>query len=324
MATDRMAAFRAQRQANHEQPTHQTHELTNVNGNGGGADGAPLTERDGFLAEVTSIQESIDAFNANVTRISTLNARSLDALGDDGDVVKQELDELVRTTMALSMQLRDRIKQLQASVVPGTQGKQEREIRQNRVQHVRTKFTEGLQTYQRVEQDYRAKSRTRVERQYRIVKPDATPEEINAVVSGGGDQVFMQALTTSSSYANARSAYNEVQSRSQDLRRMEETLEQLAQLFRDMAFLVEQQDETVAAIETGAIDVEKNAKEAEQEVSRAVRIARALRKKRWICFFIVLVIVIILAAVLAVELTKNNNHNSNNNNNNSGNSTSSG
>ncbi|KAF7362538.1 Syntaxin-like protein psy1 [Mycena venus] len=303
MATDRMAAYRARQQV--DQPTTQSHELTNIDANGSG-DAPSLTEMAGFLAEVTSVQDSIGIFSANVTRISALNTRSLNALGDDGDAVKQELDGLVAETMALSTQLKDRLKQLQAAVLPGARGRQEKEMRQNRVTHVRTKFTEALQTYQQVEQDYRVKSRQRVERQYRIVKPDATPEEITEAISGGGDQVFMQALTTNPSYAHARLAYNEVQSRAQDLRKMEQTFEELAQLFRDMAFLVEQQDETVAAIENTAVDVEKNAAEGLKQTTIAVDIARSLRRKRWICFIIVLIVVAILAIVLAIELTKKN------------------
>ncbi|KAF8140859.1 t-SNARE [Mycena galopus ATCC 62051] len=306
MATDRMAAYRAQRQA--DQPTSQSLELTNIDAKG--ADDPPLTEMAGFLAEVASVQDAIGTFNGNVTRISALNTRSLNALGDDGDAVKQELDGLVAGTMALSTQLKDRLKQLQAAVLPGARGKQEKEMRQNRVTHLRTKFTEALQTYQQVEQEYRTKARQRVERQYKIVKPDATPEEISEAISGGENQVFMQALTTSSSYANARSAYNEVQSRAQDLRRVEQTFEELAQLFRDMAFLVEQQEETVAAIENTAVDVEKNAAEGLKQTTIATDIARALRRKRWICFLISLAVAAILAIVLAIELTKNNNNSS--------------
>ncbi|KAJ6473313.1 syntaxin-like protein [Mycena vulgaris] len=268
-------------------------------GNGQSLDGMPA-----FLAEASSIQDSIGVFSANVTRISALNTRSLDALADDGASIKQELDALISETMALSTDLKNRIKRLQDAVLPGARGRQEKEMRQNRVTHVRTKFTEALQTYQQVEQEYRAKSRQRVERQYRIVKPDATQEEITEAISGGGEQVFMQALTSSPRYAQSRSAYNEVQARAQDLKKMEQTLGELAQLFSDMALLVEQQNETLVAIENTAIDVEANAAEGLKETTRAVTIARSLRKKRWICLIICLIVAAILAIVLAIEFTK--------------------
>ncbi|KAJ7646017.1 t-SNARE [Mycena polygramma] len=310
-STDRMAAYRAQRlQAGADQPTNggasqgQAHELSSISNRETNGSAASLTAMPGFLAEVTSVQDAIGAFNANITRIVALNNRSLSALGDEEANVKSELDPLVAETMAQSTQLKDRLQALQAAVLPGARGKQEKEMRQNRTKHLRDKFVEALQTYQQVEQEYRAKARQRVERQYRIVKPEATQQEINEAIEGGGDQVFMQALTTNPSYAHARSAFNEVQARAQDLRKMEQTLGELAVLFSDMAILVDQQDETVAAIENTAIDVEHNADEGAKEVTRAVKIARALRRKRWICFIITLIVVAILAIVLAIEFTK--------------------
>lgn len=78
------------------------------------------------------MQDSIGTFSADVTRISALNTRSLNALDDDDDIIKQELDGLVSETMTLSRQLKDRLKELQAAV-PGASGRQEKEMRQNRV-----------------------------------------------------------------------------------------------------------------------------------------------------------------------------------------------
>jgi t-SNARE complex subunit (syntaxin) len=49
--------------------------------------------------------------------------------------------------------------------------------------------------YQSVEQESRQKYKARMERQYRIVKPDASPEEIRqAVDSDDGGQIFSQAV----------------------------------------------------------------------------------------------------------------------------------
>ena len=47
----------------------------------------------------------------------------------------------------------------------------------------------------------------------------------------------------------SRAAYREVQERHQDLQRIEQTIGELAQLFNDMAILVEEQGEQVKAIE---------------------------------------------------------------------------
>ena len=60
---------------------------------------------------------------------------------------------------------------------------------------VKSKFMEAIQNYQQVEQQHRHKYKQRLERQYKIVKPDASPEEVRAVVEDhDGGQVFSQAV----------------------------------------------------------------------------------------------------------------------------------
>ncbi|KAF8532676.1 hypothetical protein JB92DRAFT_2824294 [Gautieria morchelliformis] len=48
---------------------------------------------------------------------------------------------------------------------------------------VKQKFVEAIQNYQQVEQQYRAKYKQRMEQQFKIVKPDATPNEVKVVVN---------------------------------------------------------------------------------------------------------------------------------------------
>ena len=49
-----------------------------------------------------------------------------------------------------------------------------------------------------MEQQHRQRYKQRLERQYKIVKPDATPEEVRAVVEDdNGGQVFSQAVRIS-------------------------------------------------------------------------------------------------------------------------------
>lgn len=57
---------------------------------------------------------------------------------------------------------------------------------------------ELLQNYQNMERKQRDRSRQRIERQYLIAKPNASPEEIRQAVEGGQDvQVFAQAVSGS-------------------------------------------------------------------------------------------------------------------------------
>jgi len=131
-----------------------------------------------------------------------------------------------------------------------------------------------------VEQQYRQKYRKRIERQFKIVKEDATPEEIQAVLNDdSGGQIFSQALMNSNRYGESRAAYREVQERHQDVQRIEQTIAELAQLFNDMSIMVEQQSEVIDNIETTAASVEKDLEKGVGHTDKAISSARAARKK---------------------------------------------
>ncbi|KAI0748257.1 t-SNARE [Daedaleopsis nitida] len=305
MNTDKLAAFRQQR--------GQAHEMTNMhaqfNGAGNGAD--PM---DAFLNQVSDVQNGIATFSQNVNRISELHSRTLNT-ADDGASRHNAamLDELVGETRKLSNELKEKIQALSAYPVSRVQ---DQNMRKNQTSMLRQKFVEVLQNYQQEERDYRQKYKQRVERQFRIVKPDATPDEVAAVVNdtdGTGAQIFTQALSSSTRYGESRMVYREVQDRHNDIQKIERTLEELAQLFSDMSVLVAQQDEAIDQIQVTAGKVEDDTRKGTKETEIAVDHARRARRMRKICFGIFVFVIAVLALVLGLYFglrAKSNNNNS--------------
>ncbi|OAX43584.1 t-SNARE [Rhizopogon vinicolor AM-OR11-026] len=294
MGRDRLAALRAQRQGAAPDAGQGAYEMQPPPADGNGTNGAAADALSAFYAETSAIQDSIQQFDANVTRIADLHSRSLNALDDAATQANiAQLDSLTNETRQLSNGLANRIQALERPAGAG----QDAQIRKNRIDFVRTKFMTTLQRYQDVERQYRQQYRQRVERQFKIVKPDATPDEVAAVVNDdqGGGQIFAQALTSSTRYGDSRVAYKEVQERHQELRMIEQTLGELAQLFNDMATLLNEQEEKIDAIETQAAGVTHDTEGGLKHTEVAVKHARSARRKRWYCFFLTLVI--ILAAV---------------------------
>ncbi|KAF9483918.1 syntaxin-like protein [Pholiota conissans] len=293
---DRLAASRAQRGGQNIELSNIPHESplsSPANGDGN------LADLSTFLAEDTSIQQGITQMRDNVTQLGALRLRSLGAIDDSTEAESNRIDTLTIETRGLMQSLKARIQRMEAAPI-----KADAHLRSNRISLLRSKFVEVLQEYQKEEQEGRAKSRARVERQLKIVKPDATQEEVTAAVSGGGQQIFAQALTTSTRYGESRAAYREVQERQQDLLKVESTLAELAQMFQEMATLVEQQDATINIIETSAQGVADDTEKGLKNTEKAIIIARAYRKKRWICFFITLIVIAILAIVLGIVFGK--------------------
>ncbi|KAF7304800.1 Aspartate aminotransferase [Mycena kentingensis (nom. inval.)] len=289
--------YQSRRQNPYAQQDDRAYEMSDVQSSAQQSYGAPMNGTGGgdamssFYTEISSIQDSIRNFNDNIQRIGDLHSRSLNNTDDNAAQRNAAaLDDIVEETSALSSTLKRRIKALEKQGGAGRDG----QIRKQQTALVKSKFVEAIQAYQTVEQQYRTKYKQRMERQFKIVKPDATPEEVRAVVNDdSGGQIFSQALMNSNRYGESRAAYREVQERHEDIKRIERTLGELAQLFNDMSVLVEQQEDTINVIETQAAAVEKDTEAALQYTEKAVDSARGARRKRWICFIICLIVLII-------------------------------
>jgi len=307
MARDRLAELRAQRQGGPQSPNATgEYEMAGIQSPDRITDGNGANAADGmtrFYNQISNIQDELRRLDANVSSISDLHSRSLN--NTDEALAQQNaeaLDQLVAETRTLTNQIKTQIQELEKESVPAGQ---DARIRKNQTSLVRSKLVESLQNYQQVEQQYRGRYRQRVERQFKIVKPDATPEEVSAVVQsdqGAGGQVFAQALTSSTRYGESRAAYREVQERHEDIRKIERTLAELTQLFVDLDALVVQQEDTVNAIDTSAAQVAGDTEAGLAETEKAVKHARAARRKRWICFFIFLIILAIVGVAVGVAV----------------------
>jgi syntaxin 1B/2/3 len=259
-----------------------------------------------FYDEISSIQDALKQYNDNVKRISDLHQRSLNNLDEASNQRNNaQLEGLIEDTQELSNSIKNRITKLAQTPGRGENGR----VRADQTRRVKEKFMQSIQSYQDVEKDFRGRQKQRMERQFKIVKPDATPEEIRAVVNDeNGGQIFSQALMNSNRYGESRAAYREVQERHEDIKKIERTLTELAQLFNDMAVLVEQQDETINHIQEAAVSADKDLEVGLQETGKAVKSAAAARKKRWICFFIILIILAIVGIVVGIQVSKNINN----------------
>ncbi|KAG9318804.1 t-SNARE [Chiua virens] len=306
---DRLAAMRAQQQGGqyrtmpYSQQDDSAYEMSDVKDSTTNLNADAADTMASFYAEISSLQDSIKTFNSNVARIDEYHSRSLNN-ADDAAAQRNaaQLEELVMETSALSATLKRRVQALERQPGSGRDG----QIRKQQTAFVKSKFVDAIQNYQQVEQQYRQKYKQRMERQFKIVKPDASPEEIRAVVNDeSGGQIFSQALMNSNRYGESRAAYREVQERHQDIQRIEQTIAELAQLFNDMSIMVEQHNDIIDNIETTAATVEKDMETGIGHTDKAIVSARAARKKRWICFFLTLIILAIVAIILAVVITNN-------------------
>jgi syntaxin 1B/2/3 len=257
----------------------------------------PFTDRNpnSALDEISDINRGIDTIDRNLEQLRTLQQRSLDdADSSASSSTNRQLDRLSSETMAEYRSLTERVRQLKSK--PENQQRFGQQVRR-----VDGRLKDAIRAYQQVESAFRKKTEEQMARQYRIVRPDATDEEVRAAVEDQtGGQVFQQALMQSNRRGQAQAVLNAVQDRHAQLQKIERQMMELAQLFQDMDTLVMQQDVAVANIEQKAEEVVVDLDRGNNEIGTAVNTARATRKKKWICLGIVVAIILVIVAIVAI------------------------
>lgn len=246
-----------------------------------------------FFSRIDEIRQAIRQFDDNISHIEGLHARSLNEIGDEQSHFNhRELEKASTDTRQLQNNIRDTIKKLENANSQMQAGPDNR-TRVTQTNNVKKKMLEAVKRFQRIEVEYKNKYRAQQKRQVELTNPGMSPDEIDNVVdSDQGQQIFAEATLRSNRHGEAKSALREVQERHQDIKKIERTIAELAQLFADMNVMMEEQAAPVAQIERGAEDAHQDVQKGNVHVDKAITSARAARKKKWICFWIVVVIII--------------------------------
>ena len=249
-----------------------------------------------FMNEIQDINSQLDNYSNIINLIDNKQKNflhGLDLNDEDTDYDSKQIENLVNEAQSLQLDLKNRIKNVQTQAVHSRD-----QTKVDQAETCRKRFLDLIQDYRVVEARNKESTKEQAARQYQIIKPDATDEEIKAVVEDGSQQYFQQALMQSNRRGEARSVLNEVQVRHRELLKLEKTMAELTQLFHDMEELVIEQDQPIQQIEEQVGTAQHDIEQGVGHTNKAVKSAKSARKKKLWCFFICLLIVIILAVIL--------------------------
>ncbi|GAA5865657.1 hypothetical protein JCM3774_004952 [Rhodotorula dairenensis] len=279
----------------------------------------PHEEMSEFFDEVTALQQDLRRAHSLIEVVGSLGNRLLAIPSAESPVALEVRDDLATQTTAareLFASIQTRLRALEQGnanlrvLIPAGQSLhnlslEDVDVRDQQVGSLKGRFKEVIHRYAETEREHRAKQRARLERQIKVVNPSLPPEEVQGLLQrvedGESAAIFAQA-TTGYRSQTARGALREVQNRAAELARIEQTLIELAQLFQDMAVMVEAQDVVIAEVEQTAAVVSHDMEKGVEQVQVAVKHARNARRFRWICFGIIVLILVVLAIALCASL----------------------
>lgn len=273
---------------------------------GGDVESSPVTSESmkSFFTDVDRVKATIQYVKGRTAEVARLQDEAINAVRtEDQNSTSDKLSSVlsdVNKRCAEAKQLLTAIKakteELEAS--GGTQPTELR-LRKQMYSQITQHFVNAVRSYQQAQQTYKSKMKSKVARQVRIVKPDATYEEIDDAMKSGDPGAIYRAAILQQGADPIAQAYVDVQAKYKDVLRLEESVGALNQMFRDMALLVERQGEMLDQIEFSVETAADHVEKGKTEVNKALIHRKSIRKKYFIIGLIVLVIIVVMALTLS-------------------------
>jgi len=269
-----------------------------------------------FFQDVGSIKGAMANIKKNIKGIEEKYVSQLNSVMDQSGKGSNEVQTLIDATNGLVTETRGRLDKLKSDTAEFQASKTatttEVRIRTNMHSTLTQKFLETVQEYQEVQTTYKNKYKEKVERQYKIAKPDATPDEIeDAMQSGDSSKIFANQILDTHLHQQAKNALAYIEARHKDIVRLEASILELHQLFVDMAVLVDSQGELLNQIEFNVTQSVAYMEQGNKELKQAVKLQKKGRKKMIIIIVILIIIIIVILAPTLSTVLKNKNNTDN-------------
>lgn len=262
-----------------------------------------------FLGDVEIVKANIHVIREATKKIADINQRvilastnekELDESNDLGPIIKTT-NQKASLAKKLLQALRDSTEQIRKSQ---DTRQSEIRIRDNLLNTLTRKFVDVMKEYQSAQTKYKTDIKKKVKRHVQIVKPDATTEEIDAVLKSGGGtgELFKTAILKGEAADTIRNVYMNVAEKYQDVLALEASVAELHQMFLDFALLTEQQGELLDQIEHQVKEACDYIEHGNVQLEQAIELQKSIRRKQCCCIVIVLTVIIIIVGIILASV----------------------
>jgi syntaxin 1B/2/3 len=147
-----------------------------------------------FLTRVEGVRKQIDTLSTQVSSIASAHQKAISST--DG-ASSAQVEHLVSQTQVLNTQIKDQIKFLETDAARSGRNV----TKDSQIRNLKSQFKARLEQYQTEENQYKKRYQEQIARQYKIVNPEASEDEVREAsqANWGDEGVFQTAVRLSSS-----------------------------------------------------------------------------------------------------------------------------
>uniref|UniRef100_A0A5K3FMI4 t-SNARE coiled-coil homology domain-containing protein n=1 Tax=Mesocestoides corti TaxID=53468 RepID=A0A5K3FMI4_MESCO len=269
--------------------------------NGGGPKTSPIENveiLDSFLEKVNSTNKLVDEISSHVEQIKACQLHIL-STPNANPITSSRLDEHMRNVKSLSFQIGKELKALEESA------KTDRLLPSSGIDRIKShqhatllkRFQTVMEDYNQSQLAYRDKCKSRIKLQLKVAGADVTDAKVEDMLESTNPCVFTDAVMEQTTAA--KKSLMEIEARHADILKLEKSIEEMKEMFSQIALLVDQQGDLIDNIEHSVGLAVDKVEAAKSSVGKAVITQKRMRKKKIICFIILGVLVLILVISLA-------------------------
>jgi len=309
MATDRLKDLKrgVQIDASTTNPFHD--DIPSVGS--GAATPGPSNPMVQFFSDVELVKNAVNTIREATAQLATITQNAVLATSSEREAeLSREMSPLVQSAnkkASFAKQMLQHLKldteRMKSTSSPDVKPSDLR-IRENLLNTLMRRFVDVMKDYQNEQTNYKSEIVKKVRRQVQIVKPDATEDEITAVMrsEGGSDQLFQDLILKGDAAESIQAMYDHVQVRYNEVQEIEKSVLELHQIFVDFAFLTEQQGEMLDQISLHVSNTVEYIESANKEYTIAVDYLQSLRRKQcYCCIFLIVVLTIVIGVAVGMS-----------------------
>ncbi|CAD6185562.1 unnamed protein product [Caenorhabditis auriculariae] len=260
---------------------------------------APLIDEaadfENFLERVGNIRKELSILTDDFNKMTQLHLVLLSTPGADSEQV-QILNACVDRFVQRSKLLKDSVKIMDDEVKnnPGTCGIPR--AKKEQVYAIEKSLVTLLGKFNAEQIDYKEKAVKKITEYLRIKDIEVPDDEIAEAVSSGNISDLTKGVILG--YNEKKALYQDVKSRADELKQLEASIRELADMFHDLHLLVVSQGEMLDRVETSVANATDYAERAKGNVQEARKLQKRARKMKVIMLIGAIVAIILLLIFL--------------------------
>ncbi|XP_072312962.1 syntaxin-4 isoform X1 [Eucyclogobius newberryi] len=257
-------------------------------------------ENEAFFKKVQEIHEGLQRLKRMVSDLENKQKTVLGVAFPE-DSMKKELQAQRDEIKTMAGQIQKKLKSIEPKKGDDDGKYISINIRMQRTQHgvLSKEFVELMGHCNTIQGQYRDRNMERIKKQLKITGNNVTDEELDAMLESGQTDVFTQNVLSDAKAT--RQALNEIESRHDEILKLERSIRDLNEMFMYLAMEVEAQGEMVDRIETNIIQSSDYVEKAKDNTAKAVTYqSKARKKKIWIAVCLAVLLLILLISLLSI------------------------